>query len=150
MKKIIVLLTALLICGAVASAQPRAAGVRAGYGVDLSYQHYLGDNFAEFDLGFGFGRKGFVLTGLYDFIIASAGSVNVYAGPGAQVGIYNKVNAEGNKYWGLDFGLAGQIGAEYQFSELPLNISLDWRPVFNFLGQRFGWDSLCLGIRYSF
>lgn len=28
------------------------------------------------------------------------------------------------------FGVAGEIGAEYPFSEIPLTIGLDWRPYF--------------------
>src|SRR5690606_37289479 len=28
------------------------------------------------------------------------------------------------------FGVAGEVGAEYPFSEIPLTIGLDWRPYF--------------------
>ena len=48
MKKILIVVAALLGFAVVASAQPRALGVRAGYGGELSYQHYMGgENFAE-------------------------------------------------------------------------------------------------------
>ena len=46
MKKMLILVAALLGFAVVATAQPRALGVRAGYGAELSYQHTLGsENF---------------------------------------------------------------------------------------------------------
>ena len=54
MKKII--LIAAMICGfaVAASAQPKALGLRFGYGAELSYQHNVaGANFIEADLGLG-------------------------------------------------------------------------------------------------
>ena len=49
------------------------------------------------------------------------------------------------------FGVAGEIGAEYPFSEVPITIGLDWRPYFilvettNFDAGGFG-----LNIRWRF
>ena len=51
MKKTILILVAILGLSFMAAAQPRALGVRAGYGGELSYQHGFGANFGEFDLG---------------------------------------------------------------------------------------------------
>ena len=54
MKKII--LIAAMICGfaVAASAQPKALGLRFGYGAELSDQHNVaGANFIEADLGLG-------------------------------------------------------------------------------------------------
>ena len=99
MKKTLILLAALLGFAVAATAQPRALGVRAGYGGELSYQHSLGNNFAEFDLGWF--AKGFDVAAIYDFIVAGTGEVNVYAGPGAQVGFYNY--EDGQK---VDLGVA--------------------------------------------
>ena len=145
MKKTLILLAAILGFAVVASAQPRAIGIRAGYGGELSYQHSLGNNFAEFDLGW-FSR-GFDVVGIYDFIIAGTGEVNLYAGPGAQLGFYNL--PEGGT--GLNVGVAGQLGVEWNFPVVPLQLSLDWRPVFFFLNNGgFGYDSVGLGLRYRF
>lgn len=148
MKKTLILLTAILGFAVVASAQPRALGVRAGYnhgaGGELSYQHSLGSNFAEFDLGWFNG--GFSLNGLYDFIIAGTGEVNLYAGPGAEVIVYN--TAAGSN---LNVGIAGQLGVEWNFPAAPIQLSLDWRPVYLFLNDGlFGYDSVGLGLRYRF
>lgn len=84
-----------------------AIGVRAGYGGELSYQHSIGSNFAEFDLGL-FGHSAAV-SGIYDFIIAGNGSFNFYAGPGARIGAW-----VGKDYSGFDaFGAA--LGIRYRF-----------------------------------
>ena len=145
MKKTLILLAAILGFAVVASAQPRAIGVRAGYGGELSYQHGLGGNFAEFDLGWF--SNGFDVVGIYDFILGGSGDVNVYLGPGAQLGFYNHVDGT----TGLNVGIAGQLGVEWNIPSIPLQLSVDWRPVFFFLNNRgFGYDSVGLGIRYRF
>ena len=79
MKKVIVTLLAVLAFVGVASAQPKAIGVRAGYGGELSYQHYVaGSNFIEGDLGF-WGDGGFSLTGLYNFDLGQSGMFGTLA-----------------------------------------------------------------------
>lgn len=144
MKKTLILLVALLGMSVAASAQSRAIGIRAGYGGELSYQHSMGSNFMEFDLGWF--SKGFDVVGIYDFIIAGTGEVNLYAGPGAQLGFYNYDG--GSK---INIGLAGQLGVEWNFPSVPLQLSLDWRPVFFFLNNHgFRYDSVGLGLRYRF
>ena len=52
MKKTLLIVVAVLGFAAVASAQPRAIGIRSGWGFDFSYEHTLkGPNFAEFEIG---------------------------------------------------------------------------------------------------
>ena len=42
-------------------------------------------------------------------------------------------------------------GVEWNFPSVPLQLSLDWRPVFFFLNNGgFGYDSVGLGLRYRF
>ena len=124
MKKVLAILVAAFAFVAVASAQPRALGVRAGWGGELSYQHGAGAGFLEADLGF-LANNGFYVTGVYDFILGSSGICNFYAGPGVQLGMYNHADQSG-----FNAGLAGQLGVEFEIPSVPLNISLDWRPVF--------------------
>lgn len=144
MKKTLIILVAFLGMSVAASAQSRAIGIRAGYGGELSYQHNVGANFMEFDLGWF--SNGFDIVGLYDFIVAGTGEVNLYAGPGAQIGFYNTPD-----HTGMNVGIAGQLGVEWNFPTVPLQLSLDWRPVFFFLNNRgFGYDSVGLGLRYRF
>lgn len=140
MKKII-LIAALVIGAAVAaSAQPRAIGGRIGYGVDFSYQHSIGNNFIEADLGVeSFKNLNFAVT--YDFMIAQFGSgFGFYAGPGIGLGFAEK----------LRVGIAGQVGLEYNFAAAPVQLSLDVRPYFDFVNVGLvGWWPH-LGIRYRF
>ena len=145
MKKLILILVAVLSLTAVAAAQPRAIGLRAGYGGELSYQHGSGAGFLEADLGFLGGAHGFYVTGIYDFILGSAGICNFYAGPGVQLGFYNYAEQSG-----FNAGVAGQLGVEFEIPSIPLNISLDWRPTYYFQYGGFGWTGFALGIRYRF
>ena len=144
MKKILAILVAAFAFVAVASAQPRAIGVRAGWGGELSYQHGGGAGFLEADLGF-LANNGFYVTGIYDFILGSAGICNFYMGPGVQLGFYKHADENG-----FNAGIAGQIGVEFEIPSVPLNISLDWRPVYYFNYGGFGWQGIALGIRYRF
>jgi len=145
MKKIIAILLGVLAFAAVASAQPRAIGLRAGYGGELSYQHAFGSNFLEADLGFLGSAHGIYVTGIYDFVLAQAGIVNFYAGPGVQLGFYNYDGVSS-----FNAGIAGQLGLEFEIPSIPLNISLDWRPTYYFNYGGFGWQGFALGIRYRF
>lgn len=145
MKKILVMLTLALGISAAAVAQPRAIGVRGSYGAEISYQHNLGSNFLEADLGFWDG--GFAVSGVYDFILASpqwtAGTWNVYAGPGASLGVGG----------GVTVGVCAQVGLEYTFGSIPLQLSLDLRPNIVTIHDGIGFVSgfwPALGIRYAF
>ena len=144
MKRIFAILAALLVFAAVAVAQPRAIGVRAGYGAELSYQHTLGGaNFAELDLGWGV--DSFTAALAYDFLIPTGSIVNFYVGPQATAYL---ISGEDHLHFGL--GAGAQLGLEFEFS-IPLQLSLDWRPTFLFIPETaFGWHSIALGIRYRF
>ena len=145
MKRILILLVAALGISIAANAQSRALGLRAGYGGELSYQHSFGSNFAEFDLGW-FSR-GFDIVGIYDFVIAGNGQVNLYVGPGAQLGFYNHYDGDAR----VNVGIAGQLGVEWNIPSIPLQLSVDWRPVYFLMHDGgFGYDSVGLGIRYRF
>lgn len=140
MKKIIILAAAILGFAVAASAQPKALGLRLGYGADLSYQHTLGGaNFIEADLGLE-SFKSLNIAATYNFMIAQFGDgFGFYAGPGIGVGFAEK----------LRVGIAGQVGLEYNFAA-PVQLSLDVRPYFDFVGAGLvGWYPH-LGIRYRF
>ena len=140
MKKIIILAAAILGFAVAASAQPKALGLRLGYGADLSYQHTLGGaNFIEADLGLE-SFKSLNIAATYTFMLAQFGDgFGFYAGPGIGVGFAEK----------LRVGIAGQVGLEYNFNA-PVQLSLDVRPYFDFIGAGLvGWYPH-LGIRYRF
>ena len=141
MKKILAILVAALAFAAVASAQPRALGIRGAYGAEISYQHNAGPGFLEADLGV-VGEQGMYVSAVYDFIFGSAGVANFYIGPGVMVGLHN--------YIAPDVAVVGQLGVEFEIPSIPMNISLDWRPAFSFMYSHFVWYTAGLGIRYRF
>lgn len=140
-------LTVLMAVGFVAgmSAQPRAIGARLSYGGEISYQHSMGSNFAEFDGGWM--ASAFGARGIYDIVLASPswteGTWNVYAGPG--VGVFL------GDYLGVS--ICGQLGLEYKFASIPLQFSIDTRPDIVSFGDGMsflhGWYP-GFSIRYSF
>ena len=80
MKKVLILMVAVLGFAVAATAQPRAIGARVGYGGEFSYQHSFGSNFGELDLGWY--AHNFDVVGIYDFVLAGSGLCNFYLGPG--------------------------------------------------------------------
>ena len=150
MKKIILAAAMVLGFAVAASAQPRAIGARLGYGFDLSYQHTVGENFIEADLGL----ASFALLNVaatYNFVVAkpawtAQGEWGVYVGPGAAL-------AAGNKTFCV--GAACQVGLEYTF-DFPLQLSVDIRPQIGLISvgeaSKFGvWGWYPhLGARYVF
>ena len=148
MKKIIIVAALVLGFAAAAAAQPRAVGLRGGYGAELSYQHTLGTNFLEADLGLV--MNGLNVAATYNFMLAQPqwtdrGEWGVYAGPGAAVGLGLGEASH------LNVAVAGQVGLEYTFW-FPLQLSLDLRPQVGFhtaYGVNFGFGP-AFGVRYKF
>jgi hypothetical protein len=146
MKKIALIAAMVLGFAFAASAQPKAIGLRFGYGAELSYQHNIsGANFLEADLGLG-DFKYANISAIYNFMIAQPawtdrGEWGFYAGPGFAAGFGDE----------LRIGLAGQCGLQYKFW-FPLQVSLDIRPQLGLVNQEFGiWGWYPhLGVRYAF
>lgn len=152
----------VLFFAAAAFSQPRAIGFRLGGTADVSYQQcFKSDNFLEIDAGVDYlGKKGANLTAVYDFVFASVRKFSFYAGPGAHIGYYN--DEVTTTYTGEEprvttttvqkfaLGITGQVGGEYAFERIPLNLSIDWRPAWHIVGGLFDPYSICLGVRYRF
>jgi hypothetical protein len=48
-------------------------------------------------------------------------------------------------------GIDGILGLEYNFVEVPINLSIDWKPSFNIVNNHDFWaDGGALSIRYIF
>ena len=126
-------------------------GDNDGFGAEISYQTALNDNNRlEFDLGWrsGKGYDGFKLAGLYQWVWNIDGGFNWYAGAGGGVGSYSfdDDNLDGETF----VFVAGDIGVEYNF-DIPLLLSLDFRPEFGFGDFNDDLDfDIALGIRYQF
>ncbi len=161
-KKLLLLVTLAVAAIASAYAQPRAIGIRQGFGTEVSYEHSLGQNMLSLDFGI-VGYAGLEAAVTYDWIDpfntafpwSKKGEWHWYMGVGAGLAWY----------WpylpalGMSVGAAGRIGVEYDFW-FPLQLSVDWRPVigpsfygdggvgFNLGGLYAG--AICLGVRYKF
>ena len=154
MKKIILIAALVFGVAVAATAQPRAVGGRLAYGVEASYQHYVGgENFVEANLGLCY-FSALNATATYNFMIAqpawtARGEWGFYAGPGASVGVgFNG---------GASIAVAGQVGLEYTFW-FPLQLSVDLRPQIGvwlnngagfYTGGLYGFVP-CLSVRYRF
>jgi len=160
MKKIVILsaIISMSLC-TYGQVNPHAIGLRFGgngniNGAEISYQHGMGEaNRLEFDLGFR-GYKYYnnmFLAVIYHWDWNLTSGLNWYIGPGGAVGFYNW-NDKNSSSNGLNIGIGGQIGLEFDFNELgaPLLLSIDARPMFDFLGydHGFGWGA-ALGFRYT-
>jgi hypothetical protein len=155
MKKIIAIAALVFGVSIAAAAQPRAIGLRGGYGAELSYQHSVGGaDFLEADLGL-YRMNAINVGATYNFMIAQPewtdrGDWGFYAGPGAVVGF----GIGENKSF-VSVAAAAQVGLEYNFW-IPLQISIDIRPQLglglkeNASGFYFGGFYPCLAVRYKF
>jgi len=157
MKKTLAILVTTLFMGFFAQAQvnPHALGLRFGgngdiNGAEISYQHGLSNvNRLEFDFGFGQNKNHsrLFVTGVYQWDWNITGGLNWYIGPGASLGFYSY---DGETSY-VNVGIGGQIGIEYDFNKhgVPILLSLDARPMWDFLGSHagLGWGS-SLSVRY--
>jgi hypothetical protein len=182
MKKTLITIVILAIAAGIATAQPRALGIRAGYNFEASYQHQLSgslievnagvtpfifqkgvryDNGTPVDVLYQYGRLQAVVS--YDWLKQI--KPNLYWYLGACIGVswgygdFFEGPSYNNKgklvtYSRIGLPVGAQIGIEYDFN-IPINLSLDWRPMINLFGLRQG-DftsnllNIAFGVRYRF
>lgn len=152
MKKLLLILVAVMGLTFAASAQDsgKAIGARfgggTGSGVEFSFQQLLGENNRiELDAGYSTGEY-INAAAAYHWRFPIAGDFNWFIGPAANVGFCI------NHGLGLSAGVQG--GAEWNPTNIPLQISLDGRPMYDFLmdpnciyrGFIYG---VALGVRYK-
>lgn len=161
MKKIFLLLIALIGFTFTINAQhiaDNALGLRLGdsdgFGAEISYQLGIRDNNRlEFGLGWRDGNSysAIRVVGLYQWVWTLDGNFNWYAGVGGGFASYSLDNvAPGIDDSDTSLFIAGNIGIEYDF-DIPLLISLDFRPEFGFgnINDDLDFD-IALGLRYQF
>lgn len=150
MRRFLLILIAALASVFIASAQPKALGLRVGMDCQLSYEHNMrdGSDFLEADLGvefiYGYAVGLNAAVG-YNFMIAhpewtQKGHWGFYAGPAVKAGYL----------W---------VGLEYSF-DFPLQVSVDIRPAvgvameggcFSIYGAEAILGSIpCFSLRYRF
>lgn len=154
MKKTIlaIVLTAAACFQANAQDYRTGIGGRVGVSSGFTVKHFLNSsNAIEGILSSRWG--GFEFTGLYEFQQTAFNTprLNWYFGGGFHIGSWGDDNHHWKDETKTIAGLDGIIGLEYNFTEIPINISLDWKPMLNIWGDTDFWaDGVGLSIRYIF
>jgi hypothetical protein len=120
-----------------------AIGVRLGSSVPaiksgITYKHFIGNNAIEGIVSFG---DGVTICGLYEIHKPLATeNLQWLIGFGGYVGLNSTTN---------NFGTAGIIGLDYKFNNIPLNITLDWKPELNIV-SKVGFEASGVGLSARF
>ena len=129
-------------------------GIRGGFGNGITLKHFLSNKTAVEGI-LSSRWRGFEVTGLLEFHARAfdVDRLNWYAGFGAHIGFwdgdYVKWGTAGDTYSVV--GIDGILGMEYNFDEVPFNISIDWKPAYNLWGYQGFWaDGGAISIRYIF
>ncbi len=183
MKKIFTTMIVMLAIASAAFAQPRAIGGRLGLNsTEFTYQHSISDNmYVDLTAGYGYalssgwGHSDVTATLLWSYNIK--GIWNWFVGPALGIGYgfgynYSHYSRRGgydimgnygyydNIYMPFRLNVGGQIGFEWEFG-IPLNLTVDWRPMVNVMGFGYqspshsggAWNGLFnfgVGVRYRF
>lgn len=116
-----------------------AVGVRFNNAPSLTIKHHLTKNNALEGLLMGYGN-GLTATLLYE-IHQGTGEKGLrwYYGAGGHLGVWREGRRRYGPYYvgegGFHLGVDGILGIEYTFSGAPFNISLDWKPAFQLIGN---------------
>ena len=150
MKKIIIAIVAVFAMSTAANAQIQDLGLRGGWGDgwngEISAMWGLGGNRLETDLGMSSNGHYINLTGIYQWTWDLGSDFGLFAGVGANVGLWN-----GTANDGLGLGVDVQIGLEFTPSAIPFQFTLDFRPQWDFMGNHNGFGPAgAFGIRYRF
>jgi len=153
MKKLLLLLLVALSFSAISNAQSEstssassykdAIGIRLGSSVPaikngITYKHFIGNNAIEGILSFG---DGVGVCGLYEIHKPlSTQNLQWLIGFGGYVA-FNNSNS--------NVGAAGIIGLDYKFSQVPLNLTLDWKPELNII-SKVGFEASGVGFSARF
>jgi hypothetical protein len=152
MKKIVLGLSLLLGSLLTINAQEisdNAVGLRVGsndgFGAEISFQRKLKENNRlEVNLGLRNGFSDLKLSGLYEWVWSLEENLNWYAGTGAGFYDANKASVFASGVVGIEYNLENDVN-------LPLLISLDYRPEIGITGDLNGLNSdLGLSVRYQF
>ena len=160
MKKIFTTMVVMLAVASVAFAQPRAIGGRVGYNTEFSYQHSITDGmYVDLTAGLGnaWSRWAYAdVTASFDWVFNIKGIWNWFVGPAAGIGFGYGVAYKDYDYMPMRVNVGGQIGFEWQFG-IPLNLTVDWRPMINVMGFKntyygpwYGLANIGVGLRYRF
>lgn len=168
MKHLILLLFSLVMFSSkplLAQDYKTALGLRIGpyYGVTL--KHFLQKEGRAIEGILMTRNEGFSITGLYEAHTTafSVERLTAYGGIGGHVNFFehknnddwdwddedDSIKAGDNTY--MSMGIDMILGLEYTFSKLPFNLSLDWKPALNLIGDYgISTNQFALSIRFVF
>lgn len=156
MKKLILGFTFAFFISGMALAQDYTTGIglRGGFSSGFTVKHFTGERTALEGI-LSTRWHGFNITGLYEihnYPFAVEG-LSWYYGVGGHIGFWDGADVD----WADDddtytvIGIDGVLGLEYSFVEVPIGLSLDWKPALNVIGHSGFWgDGGALSIRYIF
>ena len=157
MKKILLALVTISLSISFASGQSNyntGIGFRGGLSNGLTIKHFLGQSSA-FEGILAYRWSGYNITGLYELHANAFNEpgFNWYYGAGGHIGFWdgdaNPWFSDNQQYTVI--GVDGILGLEYTFSEIPINLSIDWKPGFNIIGDSGLWaDEAALSVRFVF
>jgi len=157
MKKVTILLLLLIFISLGKSYGQNAIGLRLGFsGFEASFQtSKIVPNRLEADFGGGWTYNWFNwnFTGIYQFVFPIENNFYWYVGPGLGIGSweYRGKILELKQDDGVSLFFVANAGAEYNFKEIPFQVSFDLRlkPYLIYKGSARYVD-LGVAVRYSF
>jgi hypothetical protein len=157
----LILLFLLLLQFKWCTAQNAAIGFRFGSDLGLTLRGNVGKGVVEGIIGSGY--RPFQFTLLYERFqpMKSVSGLHFYYGGGGYVGLFNGrswyyeerrgyYRRYGYDYTDPSFGVAGIIGLEYRFSEIPLSAGVDLKPFINIYPWFDGAFDAALNLRIHF
>ena len=139
------LIFCLLFIGSAKALDLQSAGLRAGFGAEVSARFGWNGQRLETDLG-AWGRgKACALTGVYQYTFdldQITPGMKWFVGPGAQAMLGADL---------FNLGLVGQIGLDYYIPGVPFCVTADYRPCLFFgTGEGFDGGAFAFGFHYCF
>lgn len=129
-------------------------GIRGGPAQGVTIKHFISSTNALEGI-VSTRWQGWAITGLYEIHAEpfNIRELKVFYGAGAHIGWWYNPDAPwadaGSEY--TIVGIDAVLGLEYSFDEIPISISIDWKPAFNFIGITGGWfDGGGISVRYIF
>lgn len=155
MKRFVFVFFMLVSIAALSNAQEykTALGLRGGFSSGLTVKHFY-ERKTAFEGLLTTRWQGFSVTGLFEIHNQAFDVTHLtwYFGGGVHLGFYDGDFVTWGKYGSAYtvVGIDGILGIEYTFSEIPLNVGLDWKPALNLVGYSGWWSEGGFSVRYVF
>ncbi len=122
-------------------------GLRGAYYPAISVKHNLGQS-NSIDLIASFRNGGVQATALYEWNTQVINQhFHLYYGVGGSLGFWN--DKDGNDP-AFRAGVDGILGLEFRIPNVPITLSIDYKPYVNFIGYGNDFANGALSIRYVF